>query len=73
MKGGINMEEIEQKIYDYIKSFTEEKEFPPTTQQIAETLNIKKHEAQEAVERLEKSGKIKITRTSIKTGMTFSN
>lgn len=36
------MEEIEQKIYDYIKSFTEEKEFPPTIQQIAESLNIKK-------------------------------
>lgn len=55
------MEEIAQNVYDYIKSFTEEKGFPPAIHHVAEEIGIKKNDAQGAFEQLEKSGRIKIT------------
>ena len=67
------MEEITQNVYDYIKSFTEEKGFPPTIHQTAEALNIKQHEVQEAYDQMEKSGKIKVTRIPSKTEITFTD
>lgn len=65
------MEEIAENVYDYIKSFTEEKGFPPTIQQAAEALNIKKYEAEEAFEQLKESGRIKITDIPRKTTIEF--
>lgn len=64
---------IMKKTYAYIKSFIKEKGFPPTIQQIAESLNMKEHEVQEALDQLEKSDKIKVTRIPSKTEITFSD
>lgn len=67
------MEEITQKVYDYIKSYSHEKGYPPILNQVADELGIKTHEAQEAYEQLEKSGKIKVTRIPSKTEITFAD
>ena len=69
-KEGICMDNLE-KVYNHMKSYMEEKGFPPTIHQIAETLNIKKYEAEEAFEQLEKSGRIKVRRIPSKAEITF--
>ena len=60
-----------EKVYNYMKSYIEEKGFPPTMQQTAEALNIKRYEAEEAFERLKESGRIKITDIPRKTTIEF--
>ena len=65
------MDNIE-KVYDYIKYFTEEKGFPPTFFQIEEALGIEKHEAKEAYDQLEKFGRIKVERMPSKIKITFA-
>ena len=50
-----------EKVYNHMKSYMEEKGFPPTIHQVAEALGVERHEAQEAYEQLEKSGRIKVT------------
>ena len=59
------------KIYYNMKEFFEKNGFPPTIKQVADELNIKEHEAQEAFDELQKSERIKITDIPRKTTIEF--
>ena len=69
-KEGICIDNLE-KVYNHMKSYMEEKGFPPTISQMAKELNIKKYEAEEAFEKLKESGRIKITDIPRKTTIEF--
>lgn len=62
-----------EKVYNYIKSYMEEKGYPPTIKQVADALNLKEYEAQEAFDQLKESGRIKITDIPRKTTMEFAD
>lgn len=63
--------DITEKVYNHMKSFMEEHGFLPTIKQTAETLHYKDYEVKEAVEKLEETGKIKITRVPPKNTVEF--
>lgn len=60
-----------EKVYNQLKSFTEESGYPQTVSQISQTLNIPEHEVKEAIEKLQQSGRIKITDIPRKTTIEF--
>lgn len=60
-----------EKIYQNFKTFIEKNGYPQSYSQIAEALNLKKYEVEDAMEELQRSGKIKITRIPSKTKIEF--
>lgn len=60
-----------ENVYNFMKSFVEKNGYPPTIKQIANNLNIKEYEAQEALEKLKESGRIKATDIPKKTTIEF--
>lgn len=65
--------DIADKVYSFMKSSNDKNRFVPTVQQIAEELNIAEHEANEAIEQLKESGRIKITNIPRKTTIEFTD
>jgi|MucameStandDraft_1065616.scaffolds.fasta_scaffold18911_4 SOS-response transcriptional repressor LexA len=61
----------QEKIYNYLKSFMKENGYPQTSKQMASDLNIPEHEIKEAIEKLQESGRIKITDIPRKTTIEF--
>ena len=61
----------QEKIYNYLKSFMEEKGYPQTSKQMANDLNIPEHEVEEAIDKLQESGRIKITTVPKKVTIEF--
>ena len=72
-KGGISHMDITEKIYSFMKSSQDKNGFVPTVKQVAEEFNIADHEAQSAIEQLEKSGRIRITDIPRKTTIEFAD
>lgn len=64
------MNQIEQ-VYRHVKEFIKKNGYPQSYSQIARELNLKKHEVEEAMEKLEENGRIKITRIPTKTKIEF--
>ena len=59
------------KVYNYLKSFMEEKGYPQSIPQIFRGLNIPEHEVKEAIDKLQQSGRIKITTVPKKVTIEF--
>lgn len=55
-----------ERVYQHIKSYMKEKGFTPTKEQIAEALKLMEQEVEEALEELEKSGKLMIEKAKHK-------
>lgn len=66
-----NVEEISQKVYNHIKDYIKKHEFAPTTMQISSELQLKEYQVKEALDELEKSERIVITRIPEKTIIEF--
>lgn len=63
--------DIEDKVYNIMKSSMNKNGFAPTINQIARELNIENHEVNATVEQLKESGRIKITDFPRKTIIEF--
>ena len=61
----------QEKVYNYLKSFMEEKGYPQSTPQMSRDLNIPEHEVKEAIDKLQESGRIKITTVPKKVTIEF--
>lgn len=61
----------QEKVYNYLKSFMEEKGYPQSIPQMSRGLNIPEHEVKEAIDKLQESGKIKITTVPKKVTIEF--
>lgn len=55
------MDQITQKVYDYMKLRSDENGFAPTVRQTAQQLEIKEGEVEDAIMKLQQSGKIVVT------------
>ena len=61
----------QEKIYNYLKSFMEEKGYPQSISQMSKDLNVPEHEVKEAMDKLQESGRIKITTVPKKVTIEF--
>ena len=61
----------QEKVYNNLKSFMVEKGYPQSIPQMSRGLNIPEHEVKEAFDKLQQSGKIKITTVPRKVTIEF--
>lgn len=59
------------QVYEYLKAFMKKNGYPQSYTEIARELNLKKLEVEEAMEELQQSERIKITRVPSETKIEF--
>ncbi|MCI9124930.1 MAG: hypothetical protein HFH35_12850 [Eubacterium sp.] len=65
------METITQKVYDHMKSLSDQNGFAPTVRQTADQLNLKVHEVESAISKMQQLGKVVVTEIPAKSIIEF--
>lgn len=65
------MDDNTAKIYNYMKALSDQNGFAPTVQQTANQLNCNVHEVEDAIHKLQQSGKVTVTEIPAKSIIEF--